>query len=150
MAKYVLGAVGLAVVGVLGYLFVWVPLQHTTLDEALPIEESTAQEEVVARATVVPTTLHPASGYVRIVEEGGKRYVRFEEFQTINGPDLFVYLASDTGASDFIDLGSLKATQGSFNYEIPAGVDLAHYSHVLVWCRAFSVLFNSADLAPIL
>jgi len=79
--------------------------------------------------------------------EDGSQYVRFENFKSTNGPDLFVYLATDDQASDFVDLGRLKGNVGNQNYEIPEGVDLSKYNKVLVWCKAFSVLFGSAELA---
>ncbi|NOJ28474.1 MAG: hypothetical protein DA330_10745, partial [Nitrososphaera sp.] len=41
----------------------------------------------------------------------------------------------------------LKANIGNQNYEIPDGVDLEKYNTALVWCKQFSVLFGSADLA---
>lgn len=96
---------------------------------------------------VAGTFAHPASGTVRLVQAEGKTYVRYENFKTINGPDIFVYLATDEGASDFVNLGAVKATEGNVNYEVPPGTDLAKYHYVLTWCRQFSVLFNSADLA---
>jgi len=40
----------------------------------------------------------------------------------------------------------LKATDGAFNYEIPAGVELEHLRYAMVWCDAFAVLFASAPL----
>lgn len=97
-------------------------------------------------AVIVPTAAHPASGTVRIVEADGKSYVRYENFKTINGPDLYVYLAKDLQAKEYVDLGRLKATEGNINYEIPAGVSVNEYPYVLVWCRAFGVLFNSAKI----
>ncbi len=38
------------------------------------------------------------------------------------------------------------ATNGSFNYEVPAGMTVADYKSVVVWCRAFGVLITWADL----
>jgi hypothetical protein len=43
-------------------------------------------------------------------------------------------------------MGRLKANIGNQNYPIPAGTDMTKYDTVLIWCRAFSVLFGSADL----
>jgi len=63
-----------------------------------------------------------------------------------NGPDLYVYLSTDKAASDFVNLGRLKGNMGNQNYEIPQGTDLDKYDTVLIWCKAFSVLFGSAEL----
>ena len=109
------------------------------------IPEITVQETPKA-SPVIGTAGHPASGTARIVESDGKKYLRYENFKTINGPDLFVYLSKDMRASDFINLGALKATEGNINYEIPEEVNVSDYPYALVWCRAFSVLFNSVNL----
>jgi len=34
--------------------------------------------------------------------------------------------------------GALKASDGSFNYEIPAGVDIDAVGSVVIWCRAMA------------
>lgn len=127
--------------------------RNTRVDEEVPqaASMSTGSEATTAMdeddvAVIVGTPLHPASGTARIVSDGSKQYLRYENFETINGPDLYVYLATDLAASEFIDLGRLKATEGNVNYEIPPGVDLRDYPYALVWCKAFGVLFNSAKL----
>jgi hypothetical protein len=71
-----------------------------------------------------------------------------EDLVVTNGPDLYVYLSTDKSASDSVGLGKLKANIGNQNYLIPAGTDLSKYDTVLIWCRAFSVLFGSAELKP--
>jgi hypothetical protein len=63
-----------------------------------------------------------------------------------NGPDLYIYLSTDKSASVFVNLGRLKANIGNQNYPILAGTDTTKYNTVLIWCKAFSVLFGSADL----
>lgn len=94
--------------------------------------------------------VHKGTGPVLIVEEGGKRFVRFQDVVIQNGPDLQVYLGRGSGGAydgnrDF-HLGALKATNGTFTYEIPANVRVDDYKSVIVWCRAFFVLFTYADL----
>lgn len=96
--------------------------------------------------SVQGTLGHPASGSVRIIEAEGKTFVRYENYKTINGPDIFVYLANDLDAKDFVNLGRVKATEGNINYEVPPDVDASKYRYVLTWCRAFGVLFNYAQL----
>ena len=81
-----------------------------------------------------------------MVEENGKKLIRFENFETVNGPDVNIYLSSDLTNEDFIDLGDIKATRGNVSYKIPEGVDLDKYNKVLVWCVTFKVLFSYADL----
>jgi len=99
---------------------------------------------------------HPGSGVAKVLNDGTEqRFLRFEDFETDNGPDLFVYLtradaSADAGAfgvdGDFVDLGRLKGNIGEQNYEIPIDVDLDDFDTVVVWCRRFSVAFTAADL----
>ncbi len=95
---------------------------------------------------------HNGKGPVRVVRIGDQRLLRFEEVAITNAPDVHVYLSRETGGrwseSTSLYLGGLKATNGSFNYDIPASADVSAYKSVVVWCRAFSVLVSWADLAP--
>jgi hypothetical protein len=118
----------------------------SSASESVSTQVVTALPQAATRSVIVPTKTHPASGYVRVVSEGEARYLRYEDFSTINGPDLVVYLAKDLEAKEFVNLGALKATSGNFNYKIPETVDIKEYPYALVWCEAFSVLFNSAKL----
>lgn len=98
---------------------------------------------------------HPTSGRAIVLNDGTEqRFLRFEDFETDNGPDLNVYLSAapaegPSGAfdDDFIDLGDLKGNVGPQNYEIPPGVDLGRYSTVVIWCVRFSVAFGAAELS---
>ena len=95
---------------------------------------------------------HFARGKALLIQTAPDVYVlRIEEFSVRNGPDLFVYFSpSAEGYADgFIDLGSLKATDGAFNYDIPAGTDVSQFKSAIVWCKAFSVLFAVAPLAQV-
>lgn len=76
-----------------------------------------------------------------------QQVLRFEGFKVTNGPDLFVVLLSADGSpSEGIRLGALKGSEGNQNYELPMGIDLAKFSRVVIWCRAFNVVFGTADL----
>jgi electron transfer DM13 len=92
---------------------------------------------------------HFGEGRALIIEVAPDEYIlRFEEFSVRNGPDLFVYLSSEAGApsADAVKLGALKATDGAFNYEIPAGVDVGSLGYAMIWCDQFAVLFATAPL----
>ncbi|MEK6206900.1 MAG: DM13 domain-containing protein [Chloroflexota bacterium] len=95
--------------------------------------------------------LHNGNGVVRLVDLGGSSVIRFDDVAITNAPDVHVYLSRETGGkwseATSLYLGGLKATNGSFNYEVPAGTDPASYRSVVVWCRAFRVLITWADLA---
>ncbi len=93
--------------------------------------------------------IHNANGDAYTIPlEDGSTILRLENFAATNGPDLHVYLATDKRATDYIDLGKLKANKGNQNYGIPEGTDLEAYSNVLIWCEPFRVLFGSAELSP--
>jgi hypothetical protein len=81
--------------------------------------------------------------------QDGGLVLRFEAFSVRNGPDLHVYLSRDTAGSrvdEGLNLGRLKATDGAFNYEVPASIDVSTVRSVVVWCRQFGVLFALAPL----
>lgn len=90
---------------------------------------------------------HFGSGSALLIATAPDQFVlRLEDFSVRNGPDLFVYLSTnaDGWSEDALNLGELRATDGSFNYDVPAGVDVSQYRSVVVWCRAFAVLFSTA------
>jgi hypothetical protein len=92
--------------------------------------------------------IHDAQGSALVIPlDSGQSILRLEDFRSTNGPDLYVYLATDSGATDYVSLGRLKANIGNQNYDIPEGTDLSKYDTVLIWCKQFSVLFGSAELA---
>jgi hypothetical protein len=81
----------------------------------------------------------------------GGRVLTLTRFEVDNGPDLRVYLVAGPATTegevdDFEDLGGLKGNVGNQQYEIPADVSIDRYSTVVIWCRAFSVLFARAPL----
>jgi Electron transfer DM13 len=92
--------------------------------------------------------IHNAEGIAKVVQlQDGNIILRLENLHVTNGPDLYVYLATDKSASYYVSLGKLKANNGNQNYEIPLETDLTKYGTALIWCRPFSVLFGSAELA---
>lgn len=153
--------VAVLLIGAMSYYAISPLFRNIKADDPLPGAVEEPSETATTSETGRPETMreigadpvpvmgtfgHPASGTVRIVEADGRRYVRYENYKTINGPDIFVYLATGPDAKDFINLGRVKATEGNINYEIPPDADLSNYRYVLTWCRMFSVLFNSAEL----
>ncbi len=115
--------------------------------DAIETREKSGQPSDLPGTPVIGTTLHPASGTARVIEgTDGKKYLRYENFKTINGPDLYVYLSKDLDAKEFVNLGRIRGTEGNINYEIPADVNPAEYPYALTWCKQFSVLFNYVKL----
>jgi hypothetical protein len=92
---------------------------------------------------------HFGKGTASIIEIAPGQYtLRFEEFSVRNGPDLFVYLSPDADgyADGALELGTLKATDGAFGYELPAGTDPTAFNSAVIWCKQFAVLFAVAPL----
>lgn len=143
VALVLLTALALLAFGYFGLHKLWI---DERVNEAAPTLDGT------------PTTLaagdfvsrdHPTSGTATVIGGAdGNRFLRFEQFETDNGPDLKVYLVnSSTGdVSDYVSLGGLKGNIGDQNYEVPADVDLAVYDTVLIWCERFSAPFGEASL----
>jgi hypothetical protein len=79
------------------------------------------------------------------------RVLTLTNFATAAGPDLRVYVvagpASDESqVEDFVDLGGLKGNIGNQEYTLPADLNRHRYRTVVIWCRAFTVLFARAPL----
>lgn len=92
---------------------------------------------------------HFGSGTATLVETSpGTWTLRFEDFSVRNGPDLFVYVSPDPAGytTEATELGTLKATDGSFNYDLPAAIDVEAIRSVVIWCKAFAVTFAVAPL----
>lgn len=154
---------GGAIILAIGWYALSPLFMNKEVNDALPETMSAGETEVTPQTPgmtevktqisdsvpVVDTAAHPASGVVRVVKTGAETVVRYENYKTINGPDVRVYLANDLKAKDFVDLGPIKGTEGNINYAVPAGVNIDDYRYVLTWCEDFSVLFNSADLSTL-
>ena len=151
---------GLAVLGGAWYAFRPERLFiKTTVNEALPTATAaTKSAPAPLLAGDFRGIAHETKGKATVYEiEGGKRVVRFSNFETSNGPDVQVYLVAANDAPDndtvkkagFLPLGALKGTTGDQNYELPAEADLSKYRAVTVWCRRFGVNFGTAPLAPL-
>jgi hypothetical protein len=145
----VLGAYVLTAVVIGGYL-----ASSTFVDDV--VNEQVAQaasrgNELLADGRF-ESVRHDAGGRAQAIEVArGGRVLTLTSFEVDNGPDLRVYLVAGPATTegeveDFEDLGGLKGNKGNQQYEIPEEVDLERYSTVVIWCRAFSVLFARASL----
>lgn len=157
MKKRIIVAIIVAAIVVPAGVYAASPLFiNTTIDEPLPVSDTLMDDaamadkmnkELAGNFVGVNDGIHNAEGVARVVYlEDGSDLLRLENLRVTNGPDLYVYLATNNKASDFVDLGRLKANNGNQNYDIPQGTDLSKYDMVLVWCKQFSVLFGSAEL----
>ena len=128
--------------------------QDTTINETMTTTMNISQNReenknlIVGDFMGVNDGIHDAEGKAKILTiSDGSQILRLEDFRSTNGPDVHLYLSTDKQASDFIDLGRLKANNGNQNYQIPINTDFSKYKYVLIWCQPFSVLFGSAQLS---
>ncbi len=118
------------------------------MEDDMETEEGSSEPEIV---TLVSGSFSGLSRYTivgdaNVLNDGSEqRFLRFENFESSNGPDLKVYLRAENG--DFVSLGDLKGNIGDQNYEIPVDVDLSVFSTVEIWCERFGVGFGFAELA---
>ncbi len=174
------GLLGLVLVAIGAFAVYWFGPQYLfidrTVNEALPTAavatetpavattpaadaggEGTGQPAVLARGEF-QSLEHDSSGRALIVRlPDGSVFLRLEDLETSNGPDLRVILSSVPPSDDayafddaeYVDVGGLKGNLGSSNYEIPQGLDLSGFRSAVVWCRRFSVGFAVAPLDPV-
>ena len=152
MKKVILG-IGLAIALGLGW---W-------LGSPLFLDQEVSEAAPSAATTTVLATgqfsdqdaVHKGTGTANLLQDGDRLLVRFEDgFETTNGPDLFVLVspAADIADSDALEvagwtnLGELKGNIGSQNYELPAELTADQVGSVVIWCRAFNVIFSVAPL----
>jgi hypothetical protein len=152
-----LAIAALVVLTVVAFVLVWFQPQKLFIDdhvdEAVPLAGDAAAAIRTLSTTPFRGHAHATRGRARVVDVGGRRYVRFEAFSTSNGPLLKVYLSAapadgpaDAFDDHFVDLGRLKGNIGDQNYAIPEDVDLHAYRSVVVWCKRFGVPFAAARI----
>jgi hypothetical protein len=122
---------------------------NNTISENLSVVTMSASsnETLIGNFVGAGDGFHNAEGVAKIIQlADGTDILRLENFKATNGPDLYVYLSTDKTNADIVNLGRLKGNIGNQNYLIPAGTDITKYNTALIWCRAFSVIFGSAQL----
>lgn len=150
LKKTIIAVIATVLIG-FGYYAISPIFKTITLNEEAPAVQSVSSSTEVSTVTtsypVVGTVGHPAEGTVRFIDSPEGKTIRYENFKTINGPDLFVYLSKDLEGKEFVSLGELRGTEGNINYIIPEEVDISEYKYVMTWCKQFGVLFNYADIS---
>lgn len=100
-------------------------------------------------ARFTPVGNHKASGGFDVVPDNGKQVLRFTpDFSLGKAPDPYVVLSRTASVDQqSLYLGRVKAFSGVATFAIPAGTDLASFSHVVIWCKKFNVALADAPLA---
>lgn len=120
---------------------------------------STTTAELIKVGEFSGKTGHHVSGTVKILRDDQGYYLRFENYEQTQGPDVFVYLtpAEDPDTSNEIGNGirilidggaegGESTKVGNFNQRLPDGFDPSRYNGVGIWCDDFSVPFGAATL----
>lgn len=150
----ILGIAGGVALGIFVYPYVFLAdvVAKEKVDKPVGVER-----KVLARGTFIHPNpsdpIHYGKGRVTVFE--GLLYLE-PDFEVGPGPKYHVYLvpeaevlpSTNVGKTMFVDLGRLRAFKDSQNYEVPAGVDVAKYASVVVWCEQFGVLISPARLSP--
>lgn len=89
---------------------------------------------------------HHASGNARILSVSGSEYLRFENFEVTNGPDLRVYLTNNADIKTGLHLEKLKGNKGNQNYSLD-GIAWKNYDTVVIYCQPFGVHFGQAGMS---
>ena len=156
--SFVVGALGLAGGVALGiFVYPYAFLTDIVAKEKVDKPAGVEQRKVLARGTFIHPNpsdpIHYGKGSVTVYE--GLLYLE-PDFEVGPGPKYHVYLvpeaevlpSTNVAKTMFVDLGRLRAFKGSQNYELPAGVDVAKYASVVIWCEQFGVLISPAKLTP--
>ncbi len=121
------------------------PVSNDPNSSTKPLDKfDTAGQKLVAQGAFM-SNVHPTSGNIKLYQKDGKQPLVFENFKTDPGPDLRIYLSEDKVASRFVEV-SRQVNVGDYFVELPANADTKNQKFVLIWCKAFSVLFGNAEL----
>lgn len=105
---------------------------------------------------------HHVSGTVQVLRVADAHYLRFQDYEQTQGPDVYIYLtpAADPDSTSEVEGQGLRVlveggadggestVEGDFDQRLPEGFDPTRYQGVAVWCDQFNVLFGSATLQP--
>jgi Electron transfer DM13 len=161
MSPFARGALVFVIGGVLGLaggvalgIFVYPYLFLADIVATEKVDQQVAGK-VLARGEFIHANpqdpIHYGKGRVTVYE--GVLHLE-PDFEVGPGPKYHVYLvpeknvlpSTNVARTMFVDLGRLKAFKGSQNYEVPAGVDVAKFDSVVIWCEQFGVLISPATL----
>jgi hypothetical protein len=126
-------------------------------------DEDQAMPEMIAPVTVASGSFQPINavrwgqGTVTIYRDASSALMmRFEGYSMPGGPNLHVYLSAADAPTSFadmtvagvapVDVGALKASDGSQNYELPDSVDLALFRSVVVYSTSLDLIYTYAPL----
>ncbi|HEX2621581.1 MAG TPA: DM13 domain-containing protein, partial [Phototrophicaceae bacterium] len=124
------------------------------------LPEISGQQEVFTGKFIDITVNRGATGDITIYEQpDGDRYIWFENFSAIKGPDLRVYLSTQNStmledleadeelglSPDDIHLGRLDANVGNQKFDIPRDADLTLFNSIIIFSQGLNLIYSMAD-----
>lgn len=118
------------------------------------IDSGPANLEILAKSRTgtfraTPGTSYRISGTAILEQvEGGGLQIRFgENFSSSNGPDLYVYLSTESKVNaTSLQVAQLQATAGAQTYVVPGNVSMNDFDNVIIHCLPFNISFGFAPL----
>ena len=123
---------------------------HTTISEEMDdmMDKDSSKQigtEILKTGEFEGLAGHNAKGIAKIIKVNDMTFLRFENFEVTNGPDLRVYITQDGDVKNGIHLEKLKGSKGNQNYELN-DINIEQYNSVVIYCQPFGVYFGEAEL----
>lgn len=115
---------------------------HSVVSEEM---DDSDEPQVLKTGQFVGLANHFAEGDAKVLQVGGQQFLRFENFEVTNGPDLRVYVTQGGDVKQGIQLDKLKGSKGAQNYVLE-DIDTSVYDTVVIYCQPFGVYFGEAKL----
>jgi len=115
------------------------------VDDMVMSQAKSKEIQTILEGQFVGLTGHKVQGMAKILQVEDVTFLRFEDFQVTNGPDLRVYITPDGDVSQGIHLDKLHGSKGNQNY-ILENIDVEMYNTVVIYCQPFGVYFAKANL----
>jgi hypothetical protein len=116
------------------------------MDDIMGKDSEQPDPRTVLSGTFEGLAGHNAMGVAKIIQVNDMTFLRFENFEVTNGPDLRVYITSGGDIHKGVHLEKLKGSKGDQNYLLE-NIDLGVYDTVVIYCQPFGVYFGKAPLA---
>ncbi|HVL06801.1 MAG TPA: DM13 domain-containing protein [Acidimicrobiales bacterium] len=125
----------------------------TPLDE--PLLPGMTPDRVIAQGSFYKVEIR-GEGTAKLYRlPDGKRILRFENFETGENTDLFVWLSeaprpttsAQAVGTPHVEISNLKSTIGTQNYEIPASIPTEKIKSVVIWCQPVQIAYAAVALA---
>jgi hypothetical protein len=121
----------------------------------IPLDEPAPAGQVVAQGAFYDLEKEGEGAALLYRLPDGRHALRLENFRTDENTDLFVWLSeaarprtsAEAVAADYVQIGNLKSTLGSQNYELPASVAIDDVRSIVIWCEPVAIAYTAAPLS---